>query len=605
MAGQPVQGNRQHDNTDRGSPVKIGGKASSSTPTAVAADDRVDAYFDTTGRLVVKAETAAGGDIGGGTEYTEDAAAAADPIGKASILVRKDTPATLVSADGDNVAQRGTNYGAAYTQVVTSAGAFVDTFGGGTQYTEADIDATITGTAVMWEDAADTLRAASAAKPLPVTANLAAGTNNIGDVDVLTVPAPLSTTGGGTEATALRVTVANDSTGVVSVDDNAGSLTVDAVDLDIRNLSSGQDSVDTELTTADLDTGVGTDTRAVVGIAGAASGGAQLIDGTSANGLEVDVTRIAAGDNNIGNVDIVTVPAPLSTTGGGTEATALRVTLANDSTGLVSVDDNGGSLTVDGTVSVSGAVDTELPAAATLADNAANPTAPAVGAFGMVWDGATWDRAAGTSADGALVNLGANNDVTVTSGTITANQGTAGTAWEVVGDVAQDAALGTHNPIIAGGRASTAVPTAMSADGDAVSMWANRSGAQVITQAPHVGLNSDPWNLVHEAAQYTTTQTSAVLVAGGVSEKLVVTKVQIQAGGTTAGTLQLYFGTGAFVRGTNRAIFDGEFAPSATLKPGVVMDGPFIAGANGDDLMVTTSAAINPLTINVWYYTVS
>lgn len=60
-----------------------------------------------------------------------------------------------------------------------------------------------------------------------VTANLAAGTNNIGDVDVLTVPAPLSTTGGGTEATALRVTVANNSTGVLSVDDNGSSLTVD------------------------------------------------------------------------------------------------------------------------------------------------------------------------------------------------------------------------------------------------------------------------------------------------------------------------------------------------------------------------------------------
>jgi hypothetical protein len=61
-----------------------------------------------------------------------------------------------------------------------------------------------------------------------VTANLAAGTNNIGDVDVLTVPAPLSTTGSGTEATALRVTVATDSTGVLSVDDNGGSITVDA-----------------------------------------------------------------------------------------------------------------------------------------------------------------------------------------------------------------------------------------------------------------------------------------------------------------------------------------------------------------------------------------
>ncbi len=40
--------------------------------------------------------------------------------------------------------------------------------GAGTQYTEGDIDATITGSALMWEDAADTLRAVSAAKPLPI-----------------------------------------------------------------------------------------------------------------------------------------------------------------------------------------------------------------------------------------------------------------------------------------------------------------------------------------------------------------------------------------------------------------------------------------------------
>ena len=38
------------------------------------------------------------------------------------------------------------------------------------------------------------------------------------------------------------------------------------------------------------------------------------------------------------------------TIGGGTEATALRVTIASDSTGVVSVDDGGGALTVDGTV---------------------------------------------------------------------------------------------------------------------------------------------------------------------------------------------------------------------------------------------------------------
>ena len=76
--------------------------------------------------------------FGGGTQYTEDVAAATDPVGTSVNLIRSDTPSALVSANGDNVAQRGTNYGAAYTQVVTSAGAFVDTFGGGTQYTEDD-----------------------------------------------------------------------------------------------------------------------------------------------------------------------------------------------------------------------------------------------------------------------------------------------------------------------------------------------------------------------------------------------------------------------------------------------------------------------------------
>ena len=103
----------------------------------------------------------------------------------------------------------------------------------------------------------------------------------------------------------------------------------------------------------------------------------QLLAGTAAVGKlaantgvdigDVDILSIAAGDNNIGNVDIVTVPAPLSTTGGGTEATAQRVTIANDSTGVVSVDDNGGSLTVDGTI-------TELNSTAILADTASMDT---------------------------------------------------------------------------------------------------------------------------------------------------------------------------------------------------------------------------------------
>ncbi len=49
-----------------------------------------------------------------------------------------------------------------------------------------------------------------------IDAALPAGTNNIGDVDVLSVPAPLNVVGNGTAAAAMRVTVASDSTGAIN-----------------------------------------------------------------------------------------------------------------------------------------------------------------------------------------------------------------------------------------------------------------------------------------------------------------------------------------------------------------------------------------------------
>ena len=73
--------------------------------------------------------------------------------------------------------------------------------------------------------------------------------------------------------------------------------------------------------------------------------------------LNINAT-LEAASVNIGDVDILTVPAPLNLTGGGTESSALRVTLANDSTGVLSIDDNGGCLTIDGIVTVSNNVET-------------------------------------------------------------------------------------------------------------------------------------------------------------------------------------------------------------------------------------------------------
>lgn len=72
---------------------------------------------------------------GAGTEYTEDAVAAGDPVGGAQIIVATSTP-SIQGEDGDNVARRGTRYGAALAQIIDSSGALIDTFGGGTQYTE-------------------------------------------------------------------------------------------------------------------------------------------------------------------------------------------------------------------------------------------------------------------------------------------------------------------------------------------------------------------------------------------------------------------------------------------------------------------------------------
>lgn len=55
--------------------------------------------------------TSFSGGGGGGTEYTEDTAAAANPVGGALIAVRADTLGAVTDANGDNVALRATNNG--------------------------------------------------------------------------------------------------------------------------------------------------------------------------------------------------------------------------------------------------------------------------------------------------------------------------------------------------------------------------------------------------------------------------------------------------------------------------------------------------------------
>ncbi len=203
-----------------------------------------------------------------------------------------------------------------------------------------------------------------------------AGTNNIGDVDVLTINGVAPAFGTGLRgATVQRVTIATDDSVPVT---NAGittiagavsgtemqvdvltmpTTTVTATDLDIRNLVAATDIVDlggnalTSLqllddTVATLGTTTYTEAATKGNIMGAVRRDANttLVDTTNevaplqvnatgelkvaqiqalpagTNNIgDVDILSIAAGDNNIGNVDIVsgTITTVTTLTGGG------------------------------------------------------------------------------------------------------------------------------------------------------------------------------------------------------------------------------------------------------------------------------------------------
>lgn len=258
------------------------------------------------GAMWIAIEDGAGGQVtafSGGTQYTEDAVSVADPVGTVPILVRKDTPATIVSTDGDNIAQRGTNYGAAYVQVVTSAGAFVDAFSGGTQYTE-DV--------------------ASVADPI--------GIMNIA-VRADTLAAVTSTDG---DNIALRSTNKGElyvkQTDVVPVSDNSGSLTVDAPIGTPVNVQIGN---------ATLAAGVVDETGASAVDALAVGGGTPHDSVDSGNPLKIGgnaqtstPTAVAVGDRvnawfgTTGLLGVSEIGAGLTNSGADANSLAPRITMA-------------------------------------------------------------------------------------------------------------------------------------------------------------------------------------------------------------------------------------------------------------------------------------
>ena len=168
----------------------------------------------------------------------------------------------------------------------------------------------------------------------------------------------------------------------------------------------------------------------------------RLVDNTSPD-RSAEITKAAIIAQAAGSGDFVPVQATASgnfkmsleevdgaIAGGGTEAAALRVTMANDSTGLLSIDDNGSSLTADapndGSLNVQIGDGTDTASITALANGFSNPTALETGAFSMVWNGATWDRAhsAGSASDGVAT------DTLGYQFTVGCTMGFNGTTWD-------------------------------------------------------------------------------------------------------------------------------------------------------------------------------
>jgi hypothetical protein len=371
----------------------------------------------------------------------EDGVHSSGESGILALGVRNDA-GTALAADGDRIPLSMDSSGA----VRVTGG------GGGTQYTEGDVDTTITGSALLWEGASNTLTTVAAGTPLPVTCATCSGT------------------------------------GVQHIDDAAFTpATDDGVPIFGMFDDVSPDSVN--------------------------EGDGGVVRMSANRNLYVTL-RDAAGNERGLNID-----------GSG----QLAITVASIPSHAVT---NAGTFAVQ--------ADTEISAAAALADNTANPSLGAVASYNMCFDGSTWDRCAsslitesthdgamtaastvGTSPmllskdfDGAALPnaVSAEGDAVLAAASLSGVQymmlvsedgslqyGTSTTPL-VVGDGAgalnvicdsgcgsgtqytHDAALtiGSSSTTLAGARASAAVPTDVSADNDAVALWALRSGALAI-----------------------------------------------------------------------------------------------------------------------------
>jgi len=287
----------------------------------------------------------------------------------------------------------------------------------------------------------------------------------------------------------------------------------------------------------------------------------EKIEGTAANGLEVDVTRVtgtvtttstlAAGSAFAGKVQLTD----------GTSDATVRNLAANDALNVAIVDGSGAQVTSFGGSGGTSSTDNSAFTAGTTADT------PIAGFYQSAPSAVTDGRS-------AAIGITVNREVKVS-----------------VTDSALDTdhdAPDAGRPVKTGAKAANALPAAV-ANADRTNNVSDLFGRLLVA---HI----DPAMQTWKSGNYTSTQTSTIVWDPAANKKIAVTHLQIDSYGTTAGRIIIYFGTGAYVEGTNQPVFKGKHSPSATSTPGALPPigvHPLYSATADAELRITTDAAIS------------
>jgi len=273
------------------------------------------------------------------------------------------------------------------------------------------------------------------------------------------------------------------------------------------------------------------------------------IQGTEANGLEVDVTRIAAGTK-------------IQLTDGTSDAT-VRNLAANDALNVAIVDGSGAHVTSfagsGGSSATDGSAFTPDTTAATtmMGFYQSTPSALTSGDVGAI--GVDDQRRVKVKLDASSL------------------------------DVAHDTA-DAGDPALIGMRAQSSLPASV-ANNDRARAISDLKGRQLVS---HI----DPAQQVWKNFNATTTQTGSIIWNPAAGAKIAITHFTIGTYGTTSARLIMYFGADAdttYDGGTDQLVFAASYAPSTTAKPGTVVCPavPIFAATVDHSLHITTDAAMS------------